>query len=84
MNAIANRLTQITMIAATLAAAVVTGPICLAQPAAVRVVQLQPVTVIGKRIRVVELPTVTIVAKRATPEATVVAQRASHAATGRV
>jgi hypothetical protein len=84
MNAIANRLTQITMIAATLAAAVVTGPICFAQPAAVRVVQLAPVTVVAKRIRVVQLPTVTIVAKRLAPEATMVAQRASHVATGRV
>ncbi len=46
----------------------------------VRVVQLQPVVVVGKRIRMIELERVIVVAKRQAPAAAVVAQRQAHEA----
>ena len=78
MNAIAHRLTQITMIAATLAAGFTAQASHAAPP--VRVVQLPTVVVTAKRIPVVQLERVVIVARRLAPEpaapvATEVAQR---------
>jgi hypothetical protein len=75
MNAFATRLTQITMVAATLAAGLMVLPVHAAERAGVKVVQLQPVVVVAKRIRVVELPRVVVTAKRLTPGATLLAQR---------
>ena len=74
MNIITKRLTQITMIAAVLAAGVTAQPSQAAERA-LRIVQLPPVVVIAKRIRVVELERVVITATRIAPAPEVVAQR---------
>jgi len=82
MNAITHRLTQITMIAATLAA----GFTALASHAAppVREIHLPTVVVTGKRIPVVQLERVVIVGHRLAPQPTApvpteVAQRSGRA-----
>ncbi|MEP7100708.1 MAG: hypothetical protein ABI781_09380 [Burkholderiales bacterium] len=79
MNTFARQLTRLTMIAAVLAAGFTTQAAHAADKA-VRVVQLQPVVVVGKRVRVIELERVVIVAKRQTRAATVVAQRQAREA----
>ena len=84
MNAIAHRLTQLTMLAALVAAGIAVQP---AHAAPVRVVQLPNVVVIAKRIPVVQLERVVVTAKRLVPAPTVLAQRdrrATASATGRV
>jgi hypothetical protein len=80
MNAITRQLTRLTMLAALLAAAFTMQSARAAdhnsQPQQLRVVQLPPVVVVGKRVRVIELERVVIVAKRQTPTAgMLVAQR---------
>ena len=83
MNANEQQLTRLTMIAAVLAAIVATGFATHSANAAdrdVRVVQLQPVVVVGKRIRVIELERVVVIAKRQTPAAEVVARREAQEA----
>ena len=85
MNANARQLTRLTMIAAVLAAIFAAGfPIQSANAAdkEARVVQLQPVVVVGKRIRVIELERVVVVAKRQTPATTVAAQRGARVTRG--
>lgn len=73
MNHIANRLTPWIMIAAVVAAAVITQPLRAAEPT--RVVSLPTVVVTAKRMQVVKLDQVVVTAKRVAPEQTVVAQR---------
>ena len=80
MNAIAHRLTQITMIAATLAAGVMAHPVQAADPVLVR---LPPVVVIGHRVPVVQLATVVVTGHRVAPASTLVAQRAPRNVAGR-
>lgn len=85
MNASAHLLTRLTMTVAVLAAtlsASFTAKAAEAAEQAVRLVQLQPVVVIGKRVRVIELDRVVVVAKRLAPTPTVVAQRGARAERG--
>jgi hypothetical protein len=77
MNAITSRMTQLTMIAAVLAAGVIAQPSNAANPEAV-IVRLPTVVVIGKRIPVVQLERVVVTAKRAVAASAVVAQRGAH------
>lgn len=79
MNTIARQLTRLTLIAAVLAAGFMMQP-ARAGEKTVRVLQLEPVVVVGKRVRVIELERVVIVAKRLTPAATQVAQRQAQEA----
>ena len=81
MNTTARQLTRLTMIVGVLAAGF-TMQAAHAADREVRVVQLEPVVVVGKRIRVIELERVVVVAKRLTPAATLVAQRGQRAARG--
>jgi hypothetical protein len=84
MNHIANRLTPWIMIAAVVAAAVITQPLRAAEPT--HIVSLPTVVVTGKRIQVVKLDQVVVTAKRVAPEQTMVAQRGVRSAptSGRV
>ena len=74
MITIQRHLTRLTMIGAALAAVFTVQP-AHAATHEVRVVQLPPVVVIGRRVPVVQLERVVVVGKRLTPAATVVAQR---------
>jgi len=78
MTTIARQLTRFTVIAAVIAAGFTTQASQAAEKE-VRVVQLQPVVVVGKRIRVIELERVVVVAKRLTPTAALLAQRSLRA-----
>ena len=81
MNTIARQMTRLTMVAAVFAAGITTQ-VAHAADKDVRVLQLQPVVVVGKRVRVIELERVVIVANRQSPAATVVAQRGARAVRG--